>query len=628
MFKGIICVLLSLFLFNFCYIYADEVEEPVNEETKEVESNVSEETVQDSKKEEVTSTPNVESTEDNEDNNANDSLSNNDLNENQEKLNEVPDTNTNLDTTNDDEVITGDTPNDKTGDDDIHGGEIYDIQKVKVLTIKLDENGNPLEGAKLQILNSNGKVVDEWTSTTEVHETLLPDGNYTLHEVEAPEGYDLADDKPFEVKVKIADLDANVDFSEEPCEHYGGTPLYYVKIEGKIHEVYCINQDWETPDGNSSYDGGILNSNDIRDYTQQTVYVDAHQNKDKIDVSDQSLESDELYDKILDIIYHRHKAAELFPDLSEAEIRYVTESALKNYTNAGLTRVQRVSVGSEPTGYNRYDSYTTNNGLFTWYLYPWYRSFRYDPNQPLGSDIYVTDIGNGDAFGNIARHWSPSNGHNAINDPDVRKQIARYYELYLYLINDDEDDHHPEDMNLYIYSTTTPAESGSQYNFDSAAYQNLLGVTGYFEDIKQQEMELEMVNNYSTEKRDIVVTKIWDDNNNEEELRPENISVTLYKDGEEYETVILDESNNWKYTFTDLEKYDQGRKIIYTINEIEVPDYTTTITGNMEVGFTIKNSRPKHENPKTIDKIYYYFGLLMLSVCALFNLVSKYIKSL
>ena len=49
---------------------------------------------------------------------------------------------------------------------------------------------------------------------------------------------------------------------------------------GYLYEVYCINQDWETPDDNSSYDGEILNPTDIRDYLHQTVYVDAQQNED------------------------------------------------------------------------------------------------------------------------------------------------------------------------------------------------------------------------------------------------------------------------------------------------------------------------------------------------------------
>ena len=63
------------------------------------------------------------------------------------------------------------------------------------------------------------------------------------------------------------------------CSHYGGVPLYYIESEGVRDEVYCINQDWETPDDDSDYDGAVLNPEDIRNYTQQTVYIDADKNK-------------------------------------------------------------------------------------------------------------------------------------------------------------------------------------------------------------------------------------------------------------------------------------------------------------------------------------------------------------
>ncbi len=375
--------------------------------------------------------------------------------------------------TNDGQLVS-EAPNDDLDEEvDDTGEETDDYEhRAAVIINKLDENGNPLVGAVLQILNSEGLVEAEWTSSEESFAILLPEGTYTLHEVSAPEGYKIADDETFVVEIKMMDLDAGVDFSNTPCEHYEGTPLYYVNINGVKEEAYCINQDWETPDEDSNYDGAVLNSDNIRDYTQQTVYIDAHQNTGKVDVSDQSLESDELYNKILDIIYRRQLATDLFSDLSEAEIRYITESALKNFTNAGLTRVQRVVASQAPENYDLMDSY--KDGRFIWYLYPWYRSFIYDPTQPLGSDIYITSVGNGDAFGTLARHWSDVLAHNAKNDETVRQQVARYYELYQYLVNGTTP--HPEEMELFIFSTNNTSSDSSRYNFDEGAYQNLLGV--------------------------------------------------------------------------------------------------------------------------------------------------------
>ena len=101
---------------------------------------------------------------------------------------------------------------------------------------------------KLLIL---GKVVATWVSDGKVHEVYLPAGKYILHETEAPEGYELAEDKEFTVDMLIdSQIHGDVIFNNAPCQHYGGTPLYYVEVESVSYEVYCINQNWETPDGN------------------------------------------------------------------------------------------------------------------------------------------------------------------------------------------------------------------------------------------------------------------------------------------------------------------------------------------------------------------------------------------
>ena len=343
--------------------------------------------------------------------------------------------------------------------------------KVAVITTKVDENGNPLKGATLQILDASGKIVDEWVSDGTKHESLLPEGNYTLHEKSAPEGYKLANDKQFTIKVEIIDIVASADYTSDPCEHYGSS-TYYVESNGVKDEVYCINQDWETPDDNPIYNGSVITPDNIRNFTQQTVYTDAHQNKDRIDISEQSLTSEQLYDKMLEIIYHRQKAPSIFTDLSENEIRFITEYALKNYTNAGLTRVQRIAVDQAPENYDFLDSYTTTDGRFIWYLYTHFRSFVYDPTQPLGSDVAKVVVGKGDAFGVVAYHWNFA--HGAKDNAESRAKLARYYELYQYLIGDS--DHHPTDMHLYVYSGANSSSNPSRFNFDDGVYQNLLGI--------------------------------------------------------------------------------------------------------------------------------------------------------
>jgi uncharacterized surface anchored protein len=72
----------------------------------------------------------------------------------------------------------------------------------EVEILKVDsKTGKGLAGAKLQVLDDNGKVCDEWTSTKDAHKIrgLYTGVKYTLHEVEAPKGYDKAKDITFTI---------------------------------------------------------------------------------------------------------------------------------------------------------------------------------------------------------------------------------------------------------------------------------------------------------------------------------------------------------------------------------------------------------------------------------------------
>lgn len=75
----------------------------------------------------------------------------------------------------------------------------------KSMTIKIskqDVYGKELAGAKMQLIDSEGKTVDEWISDGTDHVvTKLPAGKYTLREVASPEGYVISTDIVFEIDV-------------------------------------------------------------------------------------------------------------------------------------------------------------------------------------------------------------------------------------------------------------------------------------------------------------------------------------------------------------------------------------------------------------------------------------------
>ena len=74
-----------------------------------------------------------------------------------------------------------------------------DVTKVQIS--KTDISGKELPGAKLTILDKDGKVVESWTSEEKAHYIeMLPIGAYTLREETAPDGYLVAEDVKFTVK--------------------------------------------------------------------------------------------------------------------------------------------------------------------------------------------------------------------------------------------------------------------------------------------------------------------------------------------------------------------------------------------------------------------------------------------
>ena len=74
-----------------------------------------------------------------------------------------------------------------------------DVTKVQIS--KTDISGKELPGAKLTILDKDGKTVESWTSEEKPHYIeMLPIGKYTLREETAPDGYLVAEDVKFTVK--------------------------------------------------------------------------------------------------------------------------------------------------------------------------------------------------------------------------------------------------------------------------------------------------------------------------------------------------------------------------------------------------------------------------------------------
>ena len=107
-------------------------------------------------------------------------------------------------------------------------------------------------------------------------------------------------------------------------------------------------------------------------------------------------------------------------------------------------------------------------------------------------------------------------------------------------------------------------------------------VKGYTSTITtEKEGKYTITNEYTPEKIAVSGQKTWIDNNDQDRIRPASITVKLLANGKETgKTAIATAETGWKYEFTELDRYQNGKAIEYTVKEVGVPTgYTATETG-------------------------------------------------
>jgi len=107
-----------------------------------------------------------------------------------------------------------------------------------------------------------------------------------------------------------------------------------------------------------------------------------------------------------------------------------------------------------------------------------------------------------------------------------------------------------------------------------------------------------LTNKRTPETTEVTVKKVWDDAKNQDGLRPTTITLHLLANGEKVQTsTVSGEGETWSHTFTNLPVYKNGQKIIYTVTEDIVANYTATIDGT-----TITNTYKPGKTSLTVTK--------------------------
>lgn len=468
------------------------------------------------------------------------------------------------------------------------------------------ETNEVLENAKMKLVkgsSEDGEVVHSWTTTSEAMEPIdLHPGTYTLIEEEAPNGYIKGNSETF----KLKESDAYISETHHQSYHVSSDEddaIYIYPANDKEEDIrigYCFNRHKSYPQLNNGYVTG-----------ETLIYTEYFGNEENIEkyVDRTNVDSEQLKNILAKILYIGYpNNAKVFSVIDENQNESMLSLQEKyNLTDKEISRVCQYAVWhytdnesysegsfSNPQAYEAYLELT--NEELNIELPENYRLYLYVPN----NQNYQTVVGFKMASEIYEYTYFNKKGTNIeINKIDEKGNNVLGATLTLYNSNREEIASWETDGNIKSFllpegeydleETVTPKGYLTAMNIlfkidenrDLYVFEN----DGW---IKKDSLRLEMID--INETIDITIKKIWDDNDNVDNLRPDKVEVVLYGDyGDNnksvVDTFVLEKDNNYELTLIDLPKYHNGNEIIYTLEEINIPEgYTSQIDG-----YTITN---------------------------------------
>ena len=99
------------------------------------------------------------------------------------------------------------------------------------------------------------------------------------------------------------------------------------------------------------------------------------------------------------------------------------------------------------------------------------------------------------------------------------------------------------------------------------------------------------------------ISVIWDDNNDQDGIRPDTVNIKLKGNDKLVDSSELNEDVKWKHSFTKLPVRENGNEITYTAEENEIPGYTTSIE-KTDTGYVFTNTHIPETVTVTVDKVW------------------------
>ena len=127
-----------------------------------------------------------------------------------------------------------------------------------------------------------------------------------------------------------------------------------------------------------------------------------------------------------------------------------------------------------------------------------------------------------------------------------------------------------------------------------------VGVEGYTPEITGYNIK----NTYNPTLTNITVEKKWDDNNNNDGIRPSSIDVQLLANGEKLGGIVtLNAANAWKHLFDNLPTKLNKKEVVYSVSEVNVPKgYTVENSGLKDGKIVLTNKHNPVEKEVSVEK--------------------------
>lgn len=124
-------------------------------------------------------------------------------------------------------------------------------------------------------------------------------------------------------------------------------------------------------------------------------------------------------------------------------------------------------------------------------------------------------------------------------------------------------------------------------------------LSGYQSVVSGSDNNYTITNTHVPEIINLSGTKTWDDNNNQDGIRPDSSTVNLLANGTKVASQEVTADTNWTYTFLNLAKYANGSAITHAVTEDSVDNYTATING-----YDITNNYTPGKTSLTVTKVW------------------------